>query len=89
MSPGSADDKRCDYLVRARQPGVLARVAAFVEADPSMTLARQLGPPDEPHTLVVSMAEQQAASLKQHFAGQLIVERDRPLTLYPGGPGRV
>ena len=82
MSQGSPRDTRYDYLVRARQPGVLARVTTHVEADPAITVLRKLGPSGEPHTLVVSMAEAQAAALEQQFSGELIVERDRPLTLY-------
>jgi hypothetical protein len=61
---------------------VLAQVITRIEADPAITIVRRIGPPDEPHTLVASMAEARAAALGQQFAGQLIVERDRPLTLY-------
>lgn len=82
MSQDSSGDTRCDYLVRARQPDVLARAITRIEADPAITIVRKIGPPAEPHTLVASMAEAQAAALKQQFAGELIVERDRPLTLY-------
>jgi hypothetical protein len=82
MSQGDSSNTRYDYLVRARQPGVLARAIAGIEADPAITIMRRIGPSDEPHTLVASMAEAQAAALRQQFAGQLIVERDRPLALY-------
>jgi hypothetical protein len=82
MSQGISGNKRYDYLVRARQPGVLARVITRMEADPAITIARTIGPPEQPHTLLASMAEAQAEALKQQFAGELIVERDRPLTLY-------
>jgi hypothetical protein len=82
MSQGPSGDTRYDYLVRARQPGVLARVITRMEADPAINIVRRIGPPDEPHTLLASMAEAQAAALKQQFAGELIIERDRPLTLY-------
>ena len=82
MSQGSSGDKRYDYLVRARQPGVLARAITRIEAEPTITIVRRMGPPDEPHTLLASMAETQAAALKQQFAGELLIERDRPLTLY-------
>ena len=55
---------------------------AFIEADPSHVNVRRLGPTDAPHTLVVSMNEQQVNALVDHFGDQLIVERDRPLSLY-------
>jgi hypothetical protein len=61
---------------------VLAQVIAFIEADPAFTLVRRIGPANAPHTLVVSMTESQAAMLAQQFPDELIVERDRPLTLY-------
>jgi hypothetical protein len=53
-----------------------------MEADPAINIVRRIGPSDEPHTLLASMAEAQATALKQQFAGELIIERDRPLTLY-------
>jgi hypothetical protein len=71
-----------DYLVRARPPTTLAGVMAFIATDPAFTLVRQMGPPDEPHTLVVSTSDEGAAALRQRFANELIVERDRPLTLF-------
>lgn len=71
-----------DYLVRARAPATLARALQFIANNPGFTLLRQMGPPDEPHTLVVAMSEEAAALLQQHFANELIVERDRPLKLF-------
>lgn len=82
MSQGDSSETRYDYVVQARQPGVLTRAITRIEADPAITIVRRLGPSDEPHTLVASMAEAQAATLRQQFAGELIIERDRPLTLY-------
>ena len=73
-----------DYLVRAHEQRVLADVIAFFEADPSHVSVRRLGPTDAPHTLVVSMNEEQVSALVRHFGDQLIVERDRPLSLYSG-----
>jgi hypothetical protein len=80
MSQCDSSNTRYDYLVRARQPGALARAITTIDADPAITIMRRIGPSDEPHTLVASMAEAQAAALRQQFAGQ--VERDRPLALY-------
>ena len=82
MSQTSSPGERYDYLVRAHRPALLPQVKALIVNDPSFTLLRQLGPPGEPHTLVVAMAEQDAATLQQRFPGELIVERDRPLTLF-------
>jgi hypothetical protein len=82
MSQGISGDKRYDYLVRARQPGVIARVISRMEADPAITIVRRIGPSDEPRALLASMAEARAEALKQQFAGELIVERDRLLTPY-------
>jgi hypothetical protein len=76
---------RHDYLVRARQPATLGQVIAFIKADPSYTLVQQIGPADAPHTLVVAMTEEQVAALRRRFAGELIVERDRPLTAFQSG----
>lgn len=82
MPHDASRDELNDYLIRARAPAILARAATFIANDPSFTVLRQLGPPDEPHTLVISTSEEGAALLRQRFANELIVERDRPLTLY-------
>lgn len=78
----SSHNELHDYLVRARPPATLARALQFIANTPGFTLLRQMGPPDEPHTLVVAMSEEAAAVLQQHFANELIVERDRPLQLF-------
>ncbi len=80
MAPGSSEDTTSDYLVQARQPGVLAQVITFVRGNPAIRLVRALGPADDPHTLVLGMSDSQAADLMQRFPGQLVVEQDRPLT---------
>lgn len=78
----SSRNESHDYLVRARPPATLARALQFIASEPGCTLLRQMGPPDEPHTLVVAMSEACAAVLQQRFANDLIVERDRPLQLF-------
>ena len=80
MSSSSSADERHDYLVRARAPATLGSVVQFITGDPAFHLLRQMGPANEPHTLVVSTTEQGAALLRQR--GELIVERDSPLKLF-------
>jgi hypothetical protein len=82
MPQSSSTNERHDYLIRVRAPATLAGPAAFIAADPAFTVVRQIGPPDQPHTLVVSTTEASAAALRQRFGDELIVERDRPLTLF-------
>ena len=82
--PGSKDSSNNihDYLVRARSSATLVRVLEFVTKEPSFTLLRQLGPPEQPHTLVITTSEDGAAALRRNFANELIVERDRPLQMF-------
>lgn len=82
MPESSSRNELHDYLVRARPPATLARALQFIANDAAFTLVRQLGPPDEPNTLVVAMSEEAAAVLRERFANDLIVERDRPLQLF-------
>jgi hypothetical protein len=80
--PHSSSRELHDYLIRARPPATLVRARTFIATDPAFTLVREMGPPDEPHTLVVSTSEEGAAVLRQRFVDELIVERDRPLKLF-------
>ena len=82
MSQGSASSTADDYLVSALEADVLAQVIALIEADRSFKLLRRMGPVNKPHTLLVSMDEDHAALLMQRFPDQLLVERDRPLSMY-------
>lgn len=82
MAQSSSGSELHDYLIRGRTPEALARAMTFIATAPAFTLVRQLGPSDQPHTLVVSTSDAAAESLRQHFAGELIVERDRPLNLF-------
>jgi hypothetical protein len=72
-----------DYLVRVREAAVLLELVHFIEVDLQTPIARKLGPATEPHTLVVAITDDQAALLRQRFGSQVIVEPDRPLSLYP------
>jgi len=85
MAVSATGDERYDYLVRALQPEVHAQVVRVIEADPSLQIVRRIGPVQDPHTFVVNMSARQADALIQRFAGRLIVERDRPLQLFPAG----
>jgi subtilisin len=82
----SSSEDRQDYLVRSRQPRLPPDVLRSIEADPSMAIARRIGAAGEPHTLLVSMSELQAATLAQRYASELIVEPDRPLTSFASTP---
>lgn len=82
MATDTAGNERYHYLVRPLQDEVRAQLSSAIEADPSVGIVGQLGPPDEPHTFVVAMSARQADELKRRFAGGLIIERDRPLTAF-------
>jgi hypothetical protein len=70
------------YLVRARPPSTLAPLIAHLETNRAGTIVRRMGPAHDPHTLLISTTREQAADLAQRFAGTIIVEPDRPLSLY-------
>jgi hypothetical protein len=73
------------YMVRARdENGALAEFLRSLQGDPSITLEDQIGPPGKPHTLVVSVAPEQAAQLEARVraSDQLTLEHDRPLSLF-------
>jgi hypothetical protein len=71
-----------DHLVRVRDAAVLPQLVQFIEVDLRTPIARRLGPATDPHTLVVAITDDQAALLRQRFGNQVIVEPDRPLSLY-------
>ena len=70
------------YLITSQDPHNISEVIKIVKADSTMALLDEIGPKDQPHTLVVGMGDEQAAALQQRFDGQLIVEQDRPVTLF-------
>ena len=73
------------YMVRAREDeGALADFLRTLQGDPDITLEDQIGPPGQPHTLVVAVAPEQVAQLEARIraSGQLTLERDRPLSLF-------
>ena len=74
-----------NYIVRARESdGALAAFMRGIASDPDITLVDQIGPHGDPHTLVISVAADKAASLEERFRNQtqLMLERDRPLSLF-------
>jgi len=77
--PGHADVSQ--YLVQAHEPQTLASLVPLLEADPQAQIVNKIGPPGQPHTLVVRLSQQQADALQQKYPGELIVERDQPLSL--------
>lgn len=76
------------FIVRARDEhdanGALAAFMHSIEGDPDIALEDRIGPPAQPHTVVVSVAPGKAAALEArvHQTPQLLVERDRPLSLF-------
>lgn len=81
------------YIVRAREvaPGdatrgqsVLSEFIRSIGNDPAIALVDQIGPVGNPHTLVISVSADLAGALEERFrqTPQLMLERDRPLSLY-------
>ena len=65
------------YLLLAQAPLQLHEVLGELD---DATVLEAIGPPDAPHTAVVSMTSAQAANLAQRFQN-LKIEPDQPLTL--------
>ncbi len=76
------------YIVRARDErdasDALAAFMRSIDGDPHIALVDRIGPHDQPHTLVISVAQDQAAALEARMrqTPQLVFERDRPLSLF-------
>ena len=88
MPPSNSARQTKRYLIKSQEPERLSDFRSIVNADPTMELLDEVGPTGEPHTLVVGMGDEQAATLKQRFAGQVIIEQERsaPLNQPRGGP---
>ena len=82
MAQNGSSDESPTFIVQSQAPDVLAEIVALMKSDPKMRLVREIGPPGEPHTLAIAMSEDRAAMLRERFKGRVIVERDRPLSLY-------
>jgi hypothetical protein len=77
------------YIVRARDEdgGASRALADFMRSlddDPEIALVDQIGPAGQPHTLVISVPAHRAPALEERFrhTPQLMLERDRPLSLF-------
>lgn len=86
LTPGPATGR---YIIRSENPQVLARFIDEARADPELELADTIGPPGAPHTAVFIMSDEKAQALQQRFTApdpnRLIIERDRPLSLFENG----
>lgn len=77
------------YIVRAAGDSTpLQQFIAGIHSDPAIRLVDTIGPAQQPHTAVIETDEPTAEQLAQRFrsTNQLIIEPDRPLSLF--GQGR-
>jgi hypothetical protein len=73
------------YLIRAAADGpALAAFIGTVRANSAVRVVETIGPRDMPHTLVIETDTATADGLKESFrtANQLMIEPDRPLSLF-------
>jgi hypothetical protein len=73
------------YIIRAREtPAALAAFLDSIVHDPDIALVDTIGPPGHVHTAVIEVKEEKALMLERRLSNstQLIIERDRPLSLY-------
>jgi hypothetical protein len=73
------------YIVRAA--GDIAPLQSFIDSitdDPVIRLVEKIGPPHQTHTVVIETDVSTAQMLEERFrsTNQLMIERDRPLSLY-------
>ena len=72
------------FIIRARaEGGALNDFLTIIECHPGLEVIDTIGPPGKPHTAVIAIDEPQAPAFEQRFSNQpqLIIERDRPLSL--------
>jgi hypothetical protein len=85
MSPISDDAETGRYIIRCRDDErPLAEFLATTGNDPAIKVVDTIGPAGKPHTVVAEMSGSMAQSLEQRFSSsnQLIIEPDRPLSLF-------
>jgi hypothetical protein len=85
LTPGSATGR---YIVRSEDPRALADFIEDAKADPELELVDTIGPAGAPHTAVFVMPHEKAQALQRREASnphRLIIERDRPLSLFGNG----
>jgi hypothetical protein len=78
------------YIIHSDDPQAVANFIEQARADSELELADTIGPPGAPHTAVFVMPHEKAQALQQQFAApnannRLIIERDRPLSLFENG----
>lgn len=81
-SPGPASPNR--YIVRAAgDDGALATFIDSIRDDPAVRLVDTIGPSaGPPHTVVVETDPATVEQLRQRHLNQLMIEPDRPLSLF-------
>lgn len=64
--------------------GTLAEFVRASNADPEIALVDAIGPPGQPHTVVVDVTADKARALAQRFrvSNKLFIEPDGPLSLF-------
>jgi hypothetical protein len=82
MTQGDLKQPEGRFLVRAIAPQDVTHFVENVRNEPGVIFLDEIGPPGQPHTLLISMSNEQAEALKQRFAGQFIIEPDQPLQLF-------
>lgn len=85
LTPGSPTGR---YIVHSEDPKALADFIDAAKSDPDMELVDTIGPAGTPHTAVFVMPHEKAEALQQIEAAKpsrLIIERDRPLSLFGDG----
>ena len=72
------------YIVRAaRDDGALVQFIQSIQADPAIRVVDTIGPASgPPHTVVVETDAGTAEQLRQRTLNQLMIEPDRPLSLF-------
>ena len=75
------------YMISAVDDANAGALAEFVRssgADPDIAVVDTIGPPGQPHTVVVDLSSDKALALARRFLAshQLLIEPDRPLSLF-------
>jgi hypothetical protein len=73
------------YLIRAVGDAVsLASFLDEIRNDSSIEIVSEIGPKHAPHTVVLEMSHAQARAIEEKFSKshQLMIEPDRPLSLF-------
>jgi hypothetical protein len=73
------------FIVRARaEGGTLDDFLTIIRDDPQIELVNTIGPDGRPHTAVVATAPEHAPAFELRFRNspELMIERDRPLSLF-------